>query len=164
MAPTFNSMVFKFGPYQLDLRAGELRRNGYRVRLQEKPMLLLAALLEQHGQVVTREDLKKRLWPADTFVDFETGLNTAVSKLREVLSDDAEKPRYVETIPRRGYRFVFPVEAMPAENTIAPAPQVSPPFKEESTFTKALPRRREGWRWNRAPVWVVVRGARVTII
>ncbi len=102
--------VIKFGPYLVDMRAGELRKNGTRIRLQEKPLRVLAALAEQQGQVVTREELKKRLWPGDTFVDFETGLNTAVSKLREALSDNAEKPRYIETMPRRGYRFLAPVE------------------------------------------------------
>jgi len=102
--------TIKFGPYVVDLRAGELRKFGAKVRLQEKPLQLLAALAEKSGQVVTREDLRRRLWPGDTFVDFETGLNTAVSKLRDALSDSTEKPRYIETIPRRGYRFLFPVE------------------------------------------------------
>jgi len=102
--------VLKFGPYLVDLQAGELRKFGSRVRLQEKPLQLLAALAERSGQVVTREELHRRLWPDHTFVDFETGLNTAVSKLRDALSDRTEKPRYIETIPRRGYRFLFPVE------------------------------------------------------
>lgn len=102
--------TIKFGPYVVDLRAGELRKFGAKVRLQEKPLQLLAAIAEQSGQVVTRDELRRRLWPDDTFVDFETGLNTAVSKLRDALSDSADKPRYIETIPRRGYRFVVPVE------------------------------------------------------
>jgi len=102
--------TLRFGPYVLDLQAGELRRSRSRVRLQEKPLQLLAALAERSGQVVTREELRRRLWPDDTFVDFETGLNTAVSKLRDALSDDAQNPRYIETIPRRGYRFLFAVE------------------------------------------------------
>jgi DNA-binding winged helix-turn-helix (wHTH) protein/tetratricopeptide (TPR) repeat protein len=102
--------MLKFGPYLVDLAAGEVRKNGSRIRLQEKPLRVLALLAERQGQVVTREELKKRLWPEDTFVDFETGLNTAVSKLRDALSDSAENPRYIETIPRRGYRFISPVE------------------------------------------------------
>src|SRR5580704_19374223 len=110
MDPAASEPVLKFGPYLVDLRAGELRKFGSRVRLQEKPLQLLAALAERPGQVVTREELRRRLWPDDTFVDFETGLNTAVSKLRDALSDSTEKPRYIETIPRRGYRFLFPVE------------------------------------------------------
>ncbi len=100
----------RFGPYEVDIRAGELRKQGSKIRLQEKPLRVLASLAAQPGTLVTREELKKRLWPDATFVDFETGLNTAVSKLREALNDDAEYPRYIETIPRRGYRFVFPVE------------------------------------------------------
>src|SRR5580704_8506760 len=105
-----SSPMLKFGPYLVDLAAGEVRKNGSRIRLQEKPLRVLALLAERQGQVVTREELKKHLWPEDTFVDFETGLNTAVSKLRDALSDSAENPRYIETIPRRGYRFISPVE------------------------------------------------------
>jgi eukaryotic-like serine/threonine-protein kinase len=101
-----SSPMLKFGPYLVDLAAGEVRKNGSLIRLQEKPLRVLALLAERQGQLVTREELKKRLWPEDTFVDFETGLNTAVSKLRDALSDSAEKPRYIETIPRRGYRFI----------------------------------------------------------
>jgi DNA-binding winged helix-turn-helix (wHTH) protein/tetratricopeptide (TPR) repeat protein len=105
-----SSPMLKFGPYLVDLAAGEVRKNGSRMRLQEKPLRVLALLAERQGQVVTRDELKKRLWPEDTFVDFETGLNTAVSKLRDALSDSAENPRYIETIPRRGYRLISPVE------------------------------------------------------
>ncbi|MFI5058832.1 MAG: winged helix-turn-helix domain-containing protein [Candidatus Acidiferrales bacterium] len=101
--------MLKFGPYFVDLAAGEVRKNGSRIRLQEKPLRVLALLAERQGQLVTREELKKRLWPEDTFVDFETGLNTAVSKLRDALSDSADNPRYIETIPRRGYRFIAEV-------------------------------------------------------
>lgn len=100
----------RFGPYEVDTRAGELRKQGSKIRLQEKPLLVLQALAAQPGTLVTREELRKHLWPDDTFVDFETGLNTAVSKLREALNDDPEHPRYIETVPRRGYRFLAPVE------------------------------------------------------
>jgi eukaryotic-like serine/threonine-protein kinase len=109
MESTPSPPMLKFGPFVVDLRAGEVRKHGVKIRLQEKSLLVLAALVEQQGQVVTREELRKRLWHDDTFVDFETGLNTAVSKLREALSDDPDKPRYIETIPRRGYRFLMPV-------------------------------------------------------
>jgi eukaryotic-like serine/threonine-protein kinase len=105
-----SSPMLKFGPYLVDLAAGEIRKNGSRIRLQEKPLRVLGLLAERQGQLVTREELKKRLWPEDTFVDFETGLNTAVSKLRDALSDSAETPRYIETIPRRGYRFISSIE------------------------------------------------------
>ena len=110
MQPATSSPSLRFGAYSLDLRAGELRKGGSKIRLQEKPLRVLALLTERQGDLVTREELKRRLWPEDTFVDFETGLNTAVSKLRDALSDSADKPRYIETIPRRGYRFIVPIE------------------------------------------------------
>jgi eukaryotic-like serine/threonine-protein kinase len=116
----------KFGPYAVDLRAGELRKNGTRIRLQEKPLRVLALLAERHGDLVTREELKRHLWPEETFVDFETGLNTAVKKLRGALSDDAENPRFIETIPRRGYRFIHPLETVPQNgNGTAPVPSLT---------------------------------------
>ena len=122
-----SSPMLKFGPYLVLLAAGEIRKNGSRIRLQEKPLRVLALLAERQGQVVTREELKKRLWPEDTFVDFDTGLNTAVSKLRDALSDSAETPRYIETIPRRGYRFLSPVETVPPNgNGIISAAAVAP--------------------------------------
>src|SRR5271169_5168480 len=127
-----SSPMLKFGPYLVDLAAGEVRKNGSRIRLQEKPLRVLALLAERQGQVVTREELKKHLWPEDTFVDFETGLNTAVSKLRDALSDSAETPRYIETIPRRGYRFVAPVEFVNVKHPAtgnsdhAPKPESAP--------------------------------------
>src|SRR5580700_3015027 len=109
MEPPPTPPMLRFGPYLADFRSGELRKSGARIRLQEKPLRVLALLAERQGQLVTREELKKHLWPDDTFVEFETGLNTAVNKLRDALSDDAGKPRYIETIPRRGYRFIAPV-------------------------------------------------------
>ena len=96
----------RFGVFELDLRSGELRKHGLRVRLQEQPFRLLEMLLERPGEVVTREELQKRLWPADTFVDFDHGLNKAINKIREALGDSAESPRFVETVSRRGYRFL----------------------------------------------------------
>src|SRR5208282_3261271 len=101
------SPMLKFGPYLVDLAAGEVRKNGSRIRLQEKPLRVLAALAERQGQLVTREELNKRLWPDDTFVDFETGLNTAVSKLRDALSDSGQKQRYIETIPRSTFPQLY---------------------------------------------------------
>jgi TolB-like protein len=109
MEPATRPPTLRFGPYLVDFRAGELRKNGSRIRLQEKPLRVLALLAERQGQLVTREELKQRLWPEDTFVEFESGLNTAVSKLRDALSDNAGKPRYIETIPRRGYRLLAAV-------------------------------------------------------
>src|SRR3984957_10530969 len=101
----------RFGVYELDLRAGELRRNGMRVKLQEQPFQVLTQLLEKPGEVVTREELQKRLWPADTFVDFDHSLNAAIRRLRDALGDSAENPTFVETVARRGYRFLAPVTA-----------------------------------------------------
>src|SRR5215467_3741071 len=102
--------VIRFGIFEVDLRAGQLRRNGLKVRLQEQPFQVLAMLLKRPGEVVTREDLHARLWPADTFVDFDHGLNAAVKRLRDALGDSAENPRFVETLARRGYRFLAPLE------------------------------------------------------
>src|SRR3989442_6396004 len=105
-----HSRIARFGVFELDFRAGELRKNGARLRLQEQPFQVLALLLERAGDVVTREELRQKLWPSDTFVDFDHSLNTAINKVREVLGDSASSPRYVETLARRGYRFIAPVQ------------------------------------------------------
>ena len=103
--------VFRFGTYELDAGTGELRKDGKtRPRLQGQPLEILLHLLDHPSEVVTREELRQRLWPADTFVDYDHSLNTAVNKLREALNDSADNPRFIQTIPRRGYRFVAPVE------------------------------------------------------
>jgi cholera toxin transcriptional activator len=102
--------IVRFGVYELDRAAGELRKSGAKLRLQEQPFQVLALLLERAGDVVTREELRQKLWPADTFVDFDHSLNTAVNKLRETLGDSASNPRYIETLARRGYRFIAPVQ------------------------------------------------------
>src|SRR6266446_4763782 len=98
--------LFQFGPYELDSATGELRKHGIKIKLQEQPLQILQKLLENSGEVVTREELQKRIWPADTFVDFDHGLYSAVQRLRDALGDTAETPRYIETLPRRGYRFI----------------------------------------------------------
>jgi cholera toxin transcriptional activator len=110
--------TLRFAVFEVDLAAGELRKNGTRIRLQEQPFQILVYLLDRAGDVVTREELRQKLWPADTFVDFDHSLNTAVNKLREALGDSASSPRYVETLARRGYRFLAPVQ--PAESKSAP--------------------------------------------
>jgi cholera toxin transcriptional activator len=123
--PSFTGKIVRFGTFEADLAPGELRKNGVRVRLQEQPFQVLVALLERAGEMVTREDLRQRLWPSDTFVDFDHSLNTAVNKLREALGDTAANPRFVQTVARRGYRFIAPVELVEgpmAENAQAPAP------------------------------------------
>jgi TolB-like protein/DNA-binding winged helix-turn-helix (wHTH) protein/Tfp pilus assembly protein PilF len=111
---TLPAISLRFGAYEFDLRSGELRKHGIRIKLQEQPSQILAILLEHRGEMVTREQLQHRLWPSDTFVDFDHSLNTAVMRLREVLSDSSENPRFIETLPRRGYRFLAPVEEKPA--------------------------------------------------
>src|SRR6266849_8169061 len=98
--------AIRFGVFEVDLRAGELRKQGVKIKLQEQPFQVLQVLLEKPGEVVTREEMRQRIWPVDTFVDFNGGVNNAVKRLREALGDSAESPRYVETIPRRGYRFI----------------------------------------------------------
>src|SRR5437763_13163772 len=103
----------RFGVFELDRRAGELRRQGRKVKLQEQPFQLLLQLLEKPGEVVTREELRNRLWPADTFVDFDHSLNAAIRRLRDALGDSAENPTFVETVARRGYRFLAPVSSAP---------------------------------------------------
>src|ERR1700690_1285889 len=117
-----------FGAYALNLRSGELRKFGVRVKMGEQPFQILVMLLESQGQMVSREELRAKLWGDDTFVDFDHGLNSAVQRLRDCLSDTAEKPLWVETIPRRGYRFVGrvewsngirPTEAAPNGNSLA---------------------------------------------
>ena len=118
----------KFGTFELDLAAGELRKNGLKVRLQEQPFRLLTFLVQRPGDLVSREELREKLWPADTYVDFDNSLNTAASKLREALGDSAASPRFVETLPRRGYRFIAPLERHGQVGDVASS---VPPTKEE---------------------------------
>ena len=109
MTSTMHGLIY-FADFVVDQRAGELRKAGVKVRLQEQPFRVLAALLEASGEVVTREELRTRLWPADTFVDFDHRLAAAVNKIRDALADSAQNPRFIETVGRRGYRFLLPVE------------------------------------------------------
>jgi DNA-binding winged helix-turn-helix (wHTH) protein len=104
-----NASIYGFGVFQLDLRTAELRKNGVKLKLQDQPYQVLVKLLEHPGEVVSREELRSTLWHKDTFVDFETGLNTAIKRLRETLGDSADNPAFVETVPRRGYKFIAPV-------------------------------------------------------
>jgi cholera toxin transcriptional activator len=115
LPPATSERRARFGLYEANLGAGELRKSGSKLRLQEQPFQVLAMLLDRAGKVVSREELRERLWPADTFVDFDHSLNTAINKLRDVLGDTASNPRFIETLPRRGYRFVAPVEWTPSQ-------------------------------------------------
>lgn len=128
--------IFLFGPFELSEHEAELRKNGVRIKLQEQPFHVLVELLTHAGRVVTREELQQKLWPADTFVDFDVGLNTAIRKIRQALGDDADKPRYIETVAKRGYRFLEPV--------------TSPAAADESVVEQAAPvaeARYRSWRW-----------------
>jgi TolB-like protein/DNA-binding winged helix-turn-helix (wHTH) protein/cytochrome c-type biogenesis protein CcmH/NrfG len=123
---TSTARILRFDSFELDLRARELRKSGIRLRLQGQPIQLLAILLESPGRLVTREELRAQLWPSDTFVDFDHSLNNAILRIREVLGDSAGTPRYIETLPRRGYRFIGQVEEV-ATDTPEPLPQLIPP-------------------------------------
>ena len=126
MKPAGQSMeVVRFNTYEVHLRSGELYRAGHKVRLQDLPFQVLAMLLEHPREVVAREDLQKRLWPADTFVDFDHSLNTAIKKLRQALCDDRKNPRFIETLPKRGYRFIGAVQQAAKPRSSAPPPSSS---------------------------------------
>lgn len=115
--PRAASSLLRFDVFELDTRTGELRKRGAKVRLQGQPLLVLAVLLERAGDLVSREELREQIWPADTFVDFDHSLHNAIARLRDVLGDSAENPRYIETLPRRGYRFIAAVEKLPVPGT-----------------------------------------------
>jgi len=115
------SRMMRFATFEVDLQTREMRKNGLKLKLHGQPFEVLAMLLERPGEVVNREQLRERLWPTDTFVDFDHGVNTAINRLREALGDSADNPRFIETLPRRGYRFLASVESS------APATQAAPP-------------------------------------
>src|ERR1700733_8106697 len=143
-APATSRQCVRVGAFELSLRSEELRKHGNKVKLQGQPLKILAILLAQPGELVTREVLQKELWPEDTFVDFDSGLNSAIKKLREALGDSRESSRFIETLPRRGYRFIAQVDQ--AESA-APGPSTSyePPVQ-------ALAGRR--WSRYRLPIMV----------
>ena len=139
MSPSNNkAKLLRFGVFEVDLSAGELRKNGARIRLQEQPFQVLAALLQSAGQVVTREELREKIWPADTFVDFDHSLNTAVNKIRESLGDSASSPRFVETLARRGYRFIASVDNIAVQDTAVHENDSSTSFADEVTLHPEL--------------------------
>jgi TolB-like protein/DNA-binding winged helix-turn-helix (wHTH) protein/Tfp pilus assembly protein PilF len=124
-SPSSAGIVY-FGEFEADLRSRELRRNGARVRLPDQAFLVLAILLERPGELVTREHIRKRLWPSDTFVDFDHGLNNAVNRLRDALEDSAALPRHIETLPRRGYRFIGAINSAPPLQVVPVSPEAQP--------------------------------------
>src|SRR5215472_525414 len=150
----------KFGPFEADLKTRELWKGGLKLKLSGQPFEILAMLVERPSQLVTREELRKRIWSEDTFVDFGHGLNAAVNKLRDALSDSAEEPRYIETLPRRGYRFRAEVARVGADSgtgaqnndvaVTAKAEESSPAVQlarkvEHTSFNAALPTSRSSW-------------------
>lgn len=152
-AATVNSAVpeisYSFGLYLLDPANGTLMRNSVRVRVQEQPFRLLLLLVERAGQIVSREEIRNRLWPQNTFVEFDKSLGVAVLKVREALGDDASNPRFVETIPRRGYRFIAPVKV---EDTS---------LISAETGTPAAP---DSWKWKKKATVRAVRAVLVTVV
>ena len=136
--------VFRFGSFELSEREGELRKNGVLIKLQEQPFRVLVELVANAGRLVSREDLHNKLWPSDTFVDFDVGLNSAIRKLRQALNDDADHPHYIETLAKRGYRFLAPVTeigANGAEQHSQPTSDVAP-ASDTSLLTSRVPLRR----------------------
>jgi DNA-binding winged helix-turn-helix (wHTH) protein/Tol biopolymer transport system component len=144
---THPGIVYQFGPFEVNAAAGELLKNGRRVKLQEQPYRLLVALLESPGEVISREELRSRLWPDDTFVDFDGSLRVAVGKLREALGDDAESPRYIETIPKRGYRFLGPAVHPEAAEPPPAAPLTSAAPALVAPGVVAVPKASSAIRW-----------------
>lgn len=180
MPPGTTSRV-RFGPFTADLDSGELWRDGVPVALQDLPFRLLAALVERPGDVVSRAELTARLWGSDTFVDAAAGLNTAVAKLRDALDDAAERPAFVETLPKRGYRFVAPVERLEPDSQPSPAvAAASAPVNSApaSPQVDALPATRRPWwpaaaaivaavalaAWAAYPRWSDARNVRVAVV
>ena len=161
--------VFRFGPFELSEREGELRKNGVRLKLQEQPFRVLVELVANAGKVVSREELQQKLWPADTFVDFDVGLNTAIRKLRQALNDDTDNPHYIETLAKRGYRFVASVTDIATKSaeqqlqTLPDGIQVSDELSvsslESAGPVNALARSTRRWAWITAGVVVVAIGA-----
>src|SRR5437870_12456733 len=135
-----SSAILRFGVFEVDVRAGEVRKHGARIKLQEQPFHVLTVLLQRPGEVVTREELRSQNWPADTFVDFDNSLNTAMNKLREALGDSADSPRFIETLPRRGYRFIAPVTGLDGtmRGTTAGASATAPPRSRKIFVTVAV--------------------------
>src|SRR4030088_1040512 len=135
--------LVRFGVFEADLRAGELRRNGVRIRLQDLPFRMLTLLLTHPGEVITREEFRQALWPPDIFVDFEQGISSAVMRLRDALKDSADNPIFIETIERRGYRWIGPIHP-PEPASIAP-PEKEPRDKQPAPVTAPVPSGPSPW-------------------
>jgi TolB-like protein/DNA-binding winged helix-turn-helix (wHTH) protein/Flp pilus assembly protein TadD len=141
--------MLRFATFEVDLRARELRKNGLKLKLHGQPFEVLAMLLERPGEVVNREQLRERLWPTDTFVDFDHGVNTAINRLREALGDSADNPRFIETLPRRGYRFIAPIESIPPLPAVTAAASSAKPQAQSTPLpgTDVQPRHGKRFIW-----------------
>src|SRR5713101_1119760 len=150
--PTATPGLARFGPYEVDMRSGELRKFGTRIKLGEQPLRILTLLIERPGDLVSRQELRSQLWSVNTFVDFDHGLNAAVQRLRDSLSDTAEQAKWIETVPRRGYRFVGTVEwTQPNGSALTPEAEIlEPPPGPPSLPVARIPagRRILGWRFS----------------
>jgi len=154
--------VIRFGVFQVDLHSGEVFRNGIKVKIQDQPFKILEMLLEHPGEIVLRDEIRKRIWSEDTFVDFDLGLNTAVRKLRQALGDDADAPVYIETIPRRGYRFLAPVTRVsePSATGTANEPELRNDYQNQETVPRQLDDPSQRTRWP----WVIAAGVAVAVL
>ena len=164
--PVNGNSTIRFSVFELDLKAGELRRNGSKIRLQEQPFQILTSLLEHPGEVVTRDQLRSKLWPADTFVDFDHGLNAAIRRLRDALGDRADTPRFVETVARRGYRFIAPVtdparavvESTAAVQGTSSQESARPALFETGPIATVISEHRRQWQFGIAVAAVLIAG------
>src|SRR5437016_3702400 len=132
-----DSRRLQFGVFEIDCATGELRKGGIKIKLQDQPFQVVSALLDRPGQIVTREELRQKIWPADTFIDFDQSLNKAINKIREALGDSADNPRFVETVPRRGYRFIAPVNTHDQPQHLAITELSTREDKSSSRFKRA---------------------------
>src|SRR6266566_617826 len=133
-----SSAILRFGVFEVDVRAGEVRRQGVRVKLQEQPFQVLTILVQRPGDVVTREELRSTIWQSDTFVDFDNGLNTSINKLREALGDSADNPRFIETLPRRGYRFIARVSGVDGTRSAVTNANAATPARSRKIVAAAV--------------------------
>jgi TolB-like protein/DNA-binding winged helix-turn-helix (wHTH) protein len=163
MAPLRHSSVARFGVFELALSSGDLRKSGIRIRVQQQPLKILELLLERPGEVVTREELRKRIWPTESFGDFDQAVNVAVAKLRTALGDSAENPRFIETIPRRGYRFLAEVKVDQLDHPLKTPPDIPNPAQQNVTETEhareqphARPRWQHAWKFFSAAIAVAL--------
>ncbi len=154
-------VVYRFGNFEVAPETGELYRRGQRVRIQELPFRVLVTLLEQHGQIVSRELLAKQLWPENTFVEFDQGVSTAVTKLRQAIGDAADNPRFIETVPRRGYRFIAPVTLGGNELPVAAVAVAT--SEPELPAAAVTPRSRSPWKWTAAACALLLAGLAVVV-